>query len=105
MKKVVFNVVCAQTPISSSGGNVNNGFELQTSLQGLSKLTSTLYHFFLRISNIKVYSTHKLEIFNFFLHKIIKGLGNLVKKVNFVKFWLNCSNFYPIVTKLLFSCF
>ena len=48
---------------------------------------------------------HKLETFNFFLHNIVNRLGMLIKTVNSVKIWLNCSKFQSILNTLPFSSF
>ena len=48
---------------------------------------------------------HKLKIFILYLHNVVKRLGMLITKVNFVKFWLKCSIFQLIVNRLQFSCF
>ena len=92
--------------MSPSSGNVNKGLWIANLLTGIVKKQQVLSTVvFKRINKFKVYSTHKLKIFNFLLHNIAKRLGMMIKKVNFVKLWLKCSNFQPIVNKLLFSSF
>ena len=54
---------------------------------------------FQRFSKLKVYTLNKLEIIKSFAEQR-KVTPSFDKKVVFVKFWLNCSNFEPVVLKL-----
>ena len=55
-------------------------FELQNFSQDSSKKQVLCTAVFQRNIKFRVYSTHKLVIFNFFLHDIVKILGILIKK-------------------------
>ena len=92
VKKVVFNVDCAETPKSPAVAMSTKAFELQNSSQESSNHNKYFVPLFFKESINSKFTPCTNSRFSI-SHNTVKKLGLLIEKVYSVKLWLKCSNF------------
>ena len=104
MKQIVLYINCTLSTMSSFHSNF---FKISGCTTFLTRVIKNELIFcfiiFQRVNELKVHTLNAFDVFDFFLHLLVKRLEILIKENDSVKVWLESVIFQPFVYKLWFS--